>query len=128
MKFVADQNDVVDAAEDITETKKTEEFALMDAMDDIDDPNDDPAYGRAKALIIEAQKASTSLLQRRLGLGYGRAAKIIDTLEEHGVVGPANGSKPREVLVKNDSVHQYPEGSEEATFLQKNGKEIPEEI
>ena len=53
----------------------------------------------AQELIIKAGKASTSLLQRRLSIGYGRAAKILDMLEEAGIVGPSNGSKPREILI-----------------------------
>lgn len=52
--------------------------------------------------VIETQKASASLLQRRFKLGYNRAARIIDLLEERGIIGPPNGSKPREVLVKLD--------------------------
>ena len=61
---------------------------------------DDPMYDEIKAYVIEAQKASTSLLQRRFGIGYNRAARMIDILEERGVIGPAQGSKPREVYLK----------------------------
>jgi S-DNA-T family DNA segregation ATPase FtsK/SpoIIIE len=50
--------------------------------------------------VAEAGKASTSLLQRRLKLGYNRAARIIDTMEKRGVVGPADGARPRDVYVK----------------------------
>ncbi|MEK7636240.1 MAG: DNA translocase FtsK [Patescibacteria group bacterium] len=127
-RFIADQNEVSSENENIAELPKNEEFTLGDDMEDIGEAVDDPAYGRAKALVIEAQKASTSLLQRRLGLGYGRAAKIIDILEDHGIVGPGYGNKPREVLVKNDSVHQYAEGSEEAKFMSEQRKNLPEEI
>jgi len=49
--------------------------------------------------VIENRKASTSLLQRRLRIGYGRAARLIETMEEQGIVGQADGSRPREVLV-----------------------------
>lgn len=55
-------------------------------------------YEPAKRAVIQTGKASTSYLQRKLGIGYSRAAKLIDMLEERGVIGPANGSKPREVL------------------------------
>lgn len=54
------------------------------------------------AYVCEVQKASTSLLQRRFGIGYNRAARIIETLEERGIVGPAQGSKPREVYLKKE--------------------------
>ena len=61
---------------------------------------DDPLYNEIVEFVIETGKASASLLQRRFKLGYNRAARIIDLLEERGIVGPQNGSKPREVLVK----------------------------
>ena len=62
--------------------------------------NDDPMFEEVKEYVIQAQKASTSLLQRRFGIGYNRAARMIDALEESGVIGPAQGSKPREVFMK----------------------------
>ena len=63
---------------------------------------DDPLYNEIVEFVIETQKASASLLQRRFKLGYNRAARIVDLLEERGIIGPPNGSKPREVLVKLD--------------------------
>ncbi len=62
------------------------------------DDEEDELYSEAKRTVIEAGKASTSYLQRKLGVGYARAAKLIDMLEERGVVGPADGAKPREVI------------------------------
>lgn len=59
---------------------------------------DDEMYEAAKAAIIEAGKASTSYIQRKLRLGYARAARIMDMLEERGVIGPQDGAKPREIL------------------------------
>ena len=61
---------------------------------------DDPLYNEIVEFAIQTGKVSTSLLQRRFRLGYNRAARVVDLLEERGIVGPANGSKPREVLVK----------------------------
>ena len=61
---------------------------------------DDDLYEDARATVIETGKASTSYLQRKLGVGYARAAKLIDMLEERGVVGAGNGAKPRDVLEK----------------------------
>lgn len=60
---------------------------------------DDDMYKDAVGAVIQAGKASTSMLQRRLRIGYGRAARLIETMEEQGIVGPADGSKAREVLV-----------------------------
>lgn len=61
---------------------------------------DDPLYDQVVEFAVQAGKISASLLQRRFKVGYNRAARIVDLLEERGIVGPQNGSKPREVLVK----------------------------
>ncbi len=74
--------------------------AAMDG-DDGDDANDD-LFEDAVRLVLEFGKASTSLLQRRLRIGYGRAAHLIDMMERDGIVGPAEGSKPREILKPPD--------------------------
>jgi len=63
---------------------------------------DDPLLEEAKRVVIEARKASASLLQRRLRIGYARAARLIDTLEEKGIVGPGEGAKPREVYLPSE--------------------------
>ena len=65
----------------------------------------DPMYDEAVQVVINAGQASVSLLQRRLRLGYGRAARILDVMESEGVVGPIRGAKPREVLVKSYQGH-----------------------
>lgn len=62
---------------------------------------DDDMWKDAIRVVIEGRKASTSLLQRRLRIGYGRAARLIETMEEQGIVGPADGARPREVLVNS---------------------------
>lgn len=64
--------------------------------------DEDELFEAAKEIIVKAGKASTSMLQRRLSIGYGRAAKILDMLEEAGVIGPSNGAKPREVLISQE--------------------------
>ncbi len=61
----------------------------------------DPLFIKAVEEVCQYDRASASLLQRRLSIGYARAARVIDQLEAAGVVGPAEGSKPREVLVQN---------------------------
>jgi len=62
---------------------------------------DDSMWEDAVKVVIEGRKASTSLLQRRLRVGYARAARMIETMEEQGIVGPADGARPREVLVNS---------------------------
>jgi len=62
----------------------------------------DPMYEEAVRIVLEMGKASTSTLQRRLRLGYGRAARILDTMQRDGIIGPPDGSKPREVLKRPD--------------------------
>ena len=63
--------------------------------------SNDPLYDEAKQFVISSQKASTSLLQRKFSIGYQRAARLIDMMEEKGIVGPSRGSKPREVYMKD---------------------------
>src|SRR5579862_6680788 len=70
---------------------------------------DDPMYNDAVRLVVEFGKASTSLLQRRLRIGYGRAAHLIDLMEQDGIVGAADGPKPREVLKRPDWVSEIEE-------------------
>ena len=70
---------------------------------------DDPLYNEIVEFVISTQKASASLLQRRFKLGYNRAARIVDLLEERGIIGPPNGSKPREVLVQLDKSEEETE-------------------
>jgi S-DNA-T family DNA segregation ATPase FtsK/SpoIIIE len=72
---------------------------------------DDDMYEAARQAVVEAQKASTSYLQRKLRIGYARAARLIDILEERGVIGPGDGAKPREVLEKSGSAPE-PQGEE----------------
>jgi S-DNA-T family DNA segregation ATPase FtsK/SpoIIIE len=76
---------------------------ILTAPDDAPDEDAeerDVMYDQAVAVVAEAGKASTSLLQRRLKLGYNRAARIVDAMEAAGVVGPPDGARPREVFVR----------------------------
>lgn len=87
----------------------------------------DPMFEEAKQVIIEAGKGSASLLQRRLKLGYSRAARIIDQLEAAGVIGPGDGAKPREVLLgksSSDTINEefdsdFPENEEDEENLEE---------
>jgi S-DNA-T family DNA segregation ATPase FtsK/SpoIIIE len=72
------------------------------------DPSErDPLFKEAAVACVQNQGGSTSLLQRKLGIGYGRAARLMDQLEEAGILGPQNGSKPRDVRIGIDQVEEY---------------------
>jgi S-DNA-T family DNA segregation ATPase FtsK/SpoIIIE len=70
---------------------------------------DDALYQDAIRVVCEMGRASTSTLQRRLRVGYGRAARLIDLMEKDGIVGPPDGSRPREVLKKKDWMREFDE-------------------
>jgi len=77
--------------------------------DEVTENDNDPLYNDAVRLVVEFGKASTSLLQRRLRIGYGRAAHLIDLMERDGIVGAADGPKPREVLKRPNWVSEVEE-------------------
>ena len=97
-----------DYVEAVTE-KKEIEFASYAGGGD--DDGDDPLLPEAKEVILQAKKASASLLQRRLKVGYARAARILDLLEAQGFIGPGDGAKPRDILMQS---------SESATIENQN--------
>jgi len=68
---------------------------------DFEGGNDDDMYKDAVRVVIDAGKASSSLLQRRLRVGYARAARLIENMEDQGIIGPADGARPREVLISS---------------------------
>ncbi len=76
---------------------------------DVNHDTSDPMYKQIVEFVVTSGKASASLLQRRFRIGYNRAATYIDLLEERGIIGPANGSKPREVIYKLDSSNEEEE-------------------
>jgi S-DNA-T family DNA segregation ATPase FtsK/SpoIIIE len=79
------------------EIEKEPDGSGVDAEEDFDD-----RYDEAVALVSEAGQASISMVQRRLRVGYNRAARMIEMMEKEGIVGPADGAKPREVIVRNN--------------------------
>ncbi|MDD3187493.1 MAG: DNA translocase FtsK [Bacilli bacterium] len=87
---------------DETLSMTDEEMRATTMVDDSpsSDAYEEPLYNEIVKFVVDQGKASASLLQRRFRLGYNRAARIIDLLEERGIIGPNNGSKPRDVLVK----------------------------
>lgn len=88
---------------DITgENKENDSGSVFESLDD-DGEGEDPLYEEAKDMIIKSNKASTSFLQRKFSIGYARAARLMDILEERGVISAGSGSKPRDVLMKDES-------------------------
>lgn len=86
--------------------KYDDAFIRLDTLDttnglDVSAEKSDPLYQEVKAFVISTNKASTSLIQRKFSIGYARAARIIDTLEEQGIIGASRGSKPREVYAQS---------------------------
>jgi len=99
-RFIKGRGGEPDYKESIVEKQKVHGIAGVG----LDREDDDELLEEAKEVVVNAGKASASLLQRRLRIGYARAARLIDLLEDAGIVGPADGAKPREVLL---SIEQY---------------------
>lgn len=89
-------------------------FSSMIGGDEEDEG--DELYSEAKRTVLEAGKASTSYLQRKLGVGYARAAKLMDILEDRGVIGPADGAKPRAIIGEGNADELASAGSENDTM------------
>lgn len=103
VKFLADQNRG-EVPSEIILTPETDKNSLFDIMNGTTTGGEeDDLYEEAYETVVSAGKASTSYLQRKLKVGYARAARLMDMLEERGIIGPADGSKPRDVVVaKNE--------------------------
>ncbi|MDO8560612.1 MAG: DNA translocase FtsK [bacterium] len=100
VEFLKEQmEEEASSGEEIFANERASEFD----SDGIGGDGDDPLYEEARELIIEAGKASASYLQRRLKVGYARAARLLDMLEEQGVIGPGEGAKPREILIGKEN-------------------------
>lgn len=99
VKHICDQAPTNYAIASFDEMDELEEMSMLGSVDEPADSLYDQAYD----IIVQNGNASTTFLQRKLKIGYARAASLIDELEERGVVGPAEGSRPRKVLVNRDS-------------------------
>ena len=97
VEFLAEKNGKPEFAQDVVAAIK--EGAEGGEGGEAGEDGEDPLVAQSWAIIKETRRASVSMLQRRLKLGYNRAARIMDTLQEKGYVGPENGSSPREILV-----------------------------
>ncbi len=88
----------------IDRAAREEEEGDEDGEDGDELGDDEDLYQQAIEVLKSTKRASTSMLQRRLRIGYNRAARIMEIMEEKGIVGPENGSSPREILVDLDSL------------------------
>ncbi len=95
--------------EELLKPPKDENSAAAEDGPDGGEEVDDELYQEAVRVVCEMGRASTSTLQRRLRVGYGRAARLIDLMEKDGIVGPPDGSRPREVLKKKDWMREFDE-------------------
>ncbi len=109
VEFVKAQGHAPKFDEKMADLDKPTEVEI--ANDAPKEDGDDPLYDEIVEFAVKTGKISASLIQRKYRLGYNRAARIIDLLEERGIIGPQNGSKPREVLVRLEG--QTPNGGEE---------------
>ena len=101
VKYLADTyRDEVSEEISLTSGSISADKSIFESTLEDEDADDDEMYEEARVCVVEAGKASTSYLQRKLKLGYARAARLMDKLEERGVIGPGDGAKPREVLEK----------------------------
>jgi S-DNA-T family DNA segregation ATPase FtsK/SpoIIIE len=107
--YVDELNDQIDFANDHVDSS-----IFSSALDSDANGDDDELYEEAREVVMGAGKASTSFLQRKLRIGYARAARLIDLLEERGVVGPGSGAKPREVIGATAASSGFAEQDEEA--------------
>ncbi|HVA16212.1 MAG TPA: DNA translocase FtsK [Candidatus Dormibacteraeota bacterium] len=95
--------------EELLKPPKDESASSLEGGSDGGEEVDDALYQDAIRVVCEMGRASTSTLQRRLRVGYGRAARLIDLMEKDGIVGPPDGSRPREVLKKKDWMREFDE-------------------
>jgi S-DNA-T family DNA segregation ATPase FtsK/SpoIIIE len=141
-KIVAEikrQGGGVEYIDDVTERQKVSGMAGAGMNGPASSDDDDELVSEAKEIVINAGKASATLLQRKLSVGYARAAKLLDILEEHGIIGPSQGSKPREILVSKEEfsalrqesmsgmpLHKREESRPPASFLTEDESEEEE--
>ncbi len=100
-----------EVAMEIERQAAKEKAAKSGLPEDVVDDDGDPMLNEAIELVVELGQASTSLLQRKMRLGYARAARVIDQMEERGVIGPSEGAKPRQVLMTKDQLLEMKAGS-----------------
>lgn len=122
VKFLKNAGGEAEYNDDVTEKSK-----VPTSFDYKKSDQDDELYEEAKEIVIRAGKASASLLQRRLRIGYARAARLIDLLEDNGIVGPPDGAKPRDILVSLDDLAEGETRDEEPEEEDDDDEEYEED-
>ena len=112
VKFLVDEykNELIGGEIDLAEVAKSGESDGVGVFNSLEDDGSDELYEQAKEEVLRAGKASTSYIQRKLRVGYSRAARLVDLLEKNGVIGPGDGAKAREVIGANkiENVEEKP--------------------
>ncbi|MGV8131847.1 MAG: DNA translocase FtsK, partial [Candidatus Pacearchaeota archaeon] len=122
VNFIKDQVPEVQYTKEITESMEVE--AEASGSGEYGELSDDDLFKDAVSVVINLRKASASMLQRKLKIGYNRAARLIDEMYEAGIVGPPDGSKPRDVLISD--ISQIYRGGDD--LQEKNSEESQEEV
>ena len=124
VKYLADayKDEIPGESINFTETATDRNVLFEGGIDGEED--DDELYETAKDEVIKAGKASTSYIQRKLRVGYARAARLMDILEERGVIGPADGAKPREVIIAGTDASQRLEADADKLLDENRGGEV----
>jgi len=124
--YIKEKSGEADYLDEVTDRQKVKGMGGVGL--DGSSGDEDELLEEAKEIIINANKASTSMLQRRLRIGYGRAASILDNLEEMGIIGPSNGSKPREILISKDQYEALlNQGTSGVSLHKKDESQVPED-
>jgi len=123
--YLKEKSGEADYLDDVTERQQVKGMGGVGL--DGSKGDEDELLEEAKEMVINMGKASTSMLQRRLRIGYGRAASILDNLEDNGIIGPSNGSKPREVLVSKEQYEALlNQGTSGVSLHSKEESEAPD--
>lgn len=113
VEYLKSQDNNLSDTINFDEAKEGSAASFMSSIGGHDDANEDELFDDARHAVMEAGKASTSYLQRKLRIGYSRAARLMDLLEEQGIIGPADGSRPREIIGGSDDEDETGPGTEE---------------
>jgi DNA segregation ATPase FtsK/SpoIIIE-like protein len=123
----ANQQSLHDDMSSLVDRMASLEQTILDHVKTTPEPteiDEHQLYLTARALVVESERCSTSLVQRILRIGYSRAARIVDLLEENRIIGPQDGSRPRKILMTPDRLTELEEEEDEAEQMEADGPPI----